>query len=154
MKIWYARVSTVGQCLDIQLEKLSRYGCERIFEDKRSGDDSLGGHAAKRWRDERGALAQAQALSFIRESELLVITRLLPQACSVLGLSQITAEVASKKVNRVRPRLSHGDGWGDCGAHHEAVVVGLLNLMWPKSLVYRSTSGQDWPRRPNPLAYL
>ena len=59
----------------------------------------MGGHAAKRWRDEREALAQA--LTFIREGDQLVITRLLPQARSVLDLSQITAEIAAKKVDLV-----------------------------------------------------
>ena len=59
----------------------------------------MGGHAAKRWRDEREALAQA--LSFIREGDQLVITRLDRLARSVLDLSQITAEIAAKKVDLV-----------------------------------------------------
>ena len=33
----YARASTIGQNLDVQLEKLREYGCEEIFEEKRSG---------------------------------------------------------------------------------------------------------------------
>ena len=99
MKIGYARISTVGQSLDIQLDKLNRHGCDRIFEEKRSGGGSLGGHAAKRWRDEREALAQA--LTFIREGDQLVITRLDRLARSVLDLSQITAEIAAKKVDLV-----------------------------------------------------
>ena len=35
--VGYARVSTIGQNLDVQLEKLREYGCEEIFEEKRSG---------------------------------------------------------------------------------------------------------------------
>jgi len=30
--VGYARVSSVGQKLDVQLEKLNQYGCEKIFE--------------------------------------------------------------------------------------------------------------------------
>ena len=59
----------------------------------------MGGHAAKRWRDEREALAQA--LTFIRDGDQLVITRLDRLARSVLDLSQITAEIAAKKVDLV-----------------------------------------------------
>ena len=34
-KVGYARVSSVGQSLDVQREKLS--GCDKLFEEKRSG---------------------------------------------------------------------------------------------------------------------
>ena len=34
-KVGYARVSSVGQSLDVQREKLG--GCDKLFEEKRSG---------------------------------------------------------------------------------------------------------------------
>ncbi|AXM98042.1 recombinase family protein [Pseudomonas plecoglossicida] len=37
MKIGYARVSTEDQLLDLQIEGLRQAGCERIFEEKKSG---------------------------------------------------------------------------------------------------------------------
>ena len=35
--VGYARVSTIGQNLEVQLEKLREYGCEEISQEKRSG---------------------------------------------------------------------------------------------------------------------
>ena len=35
--VGYARVSSTGQDLTIQLDKLQDYGCRRIFEEKKSG---------------------------------------------------------------------------------------------------------------------
>ncbi|MFW2510316.1 recombinase family protein [Staphylococcus epidermidis] len=40
MKIGYARVSTGLQNLDLQMDRLKEYGCEKIFTDNISGDKS------------------------------------------------------------------------------------------------------------------
>lgn len=36
MKIGYARVSSSGQSIDVQLQKLQEYGCDKIFQEKQS----------------------------------------------------------------------------------------------------------------------
>jgi DNA invertase Pin-like site-specific DNA recombinase len=35
--IGYARVSSVGQSLDVQLEKLKHFNCDKIYQEKVSG---------------------------------------------------------------------------------------------------------------------
>lgn len=62
MKIGYARVSTAHQNLDAQISALEHAGCERIFQEKQSS------------RKQREVLQEA--LSFIREGDTLVVTKL------------------------------------------------------------------------------
>lgn len=63
MKIGYARVSTQDQDLALQLDALSKEGCERVFQEKASG--------AQRDRPELKA-----ALSFMRKGDTLVVWKL------------------------------------------------------------------------------
>lgn len=82
--VGYARVSSVGQSLDIQLDKLKH--CERIFQEKKSGTNN------KRPRLEA-------CLEFVRDGDTLVVTRLDRLARSTLHLCQIAEELARKGVN-------------------------------------------------------
>ena len=52
--VGYARVSSFGQSLDVQLDKLK--GCDKIFKEKRSGVDS-------------GRPALKQCLEFLRDGD-------------------------------------------------------------------------------------
>ncbi len=63
MLIGYARVSTEDQNLDLQRDALTRAGCERVFEDRRSG--------AKADRP-----AFTAALDYARSGDSLVVWRL------------------------------------------------------------------------------
>jgi DNA invertase Pin-like site-specific DNA recombinase len=82
--IGYARVSSVGQTLDVQLEKLQR--CDKVFQEKKSGT------SGKRPRLEA-------CLEYAREGDALVVTRLDRLARSTLHLCQIAAELERKQVN-------------------------------------------------------
>jgi DNA invertase Pin-like site-specific DNA recombinase len=82
--IGYARVSSVGQSLEVQLEKLSH--CDKIFQEKASASSS------------KQPRLQA-CLEYVREGDTLVITRLDRLARSTLHLAQIADELARKQVH-------------------------------------------------------
>jgi DNA invertase Pin-like site-specific DNA recombinase len=83
-KVGYARVSSVDQSLEIQLEKLQ--GCDKIFQEKDSGTN-----------DKRQRLKDC--LEYVREGDTLVITRLDRLARSTHHLCQIAEELKRKKVD-------------------------------------------------------
>ena len=82
MRVGYAGVSSVGQSLDVRLERLAH--CERIFQEKRSGTT-----------DQRPALKES--LGFVREGDTLVVTKLDRLARSMLHLCAIGEELASRR---------------------------------------------------------
>ena len=86
--IGYARVSSVGQSLDVQEAVLRDAGCtggeNKIFAEKRSG----------RKASDREQLALA--LDFIRKGDTLIVTRLDRLARSVIDLHQIIARLTDK----------------------------------------------------------
>jgi len=82
--VGYARVSSVGQSLEVQLDKLK--GCHKIFQEKKSGA------SGKRPRLEA-------CLEYVREGDMLVVTRLDRLARSTLHLCQIADELERKQVN-------------------------------------------------------
>ena len=86
MLVGYARVSSVGQSLDVQLELLAEAGCNKVFAEKKSG----------RTTDGRAALAEA--LDFVREGDTLVVTRLDRLARSVGDLFAIIDRLQAKGV--------------------------------------------------------
>lgn len=82
-KVGYARVSSVGQSLDVQLDKLKN--CNKIFQEKKS---AAGGKRPQ----------LAACLEYVREGDILVVTRLDRLARSTLHLCQIADELKRKEV--------------------------------------------------------
>jgi DNA invertase Pin-like site-specific DNA recombinase len=97
--VGYARVSSVGQTLDVQLDKLKH--CDKIFQEKRSGASS------KRPR-------LKSCLEYVREGDTLVVTRLDRLARSTLHLCQIAAELERKRVDLqvLDQNINTGDATG------------------------------------------
>lgn len=84
--IGYARVSSTGQKLDVQRDKLNQANCERIYEEKRSGSNT-----------ERPELLSA--LSYVREGDTLVVTKLDRLARSMNDLSNIADQLNKQGVH-------------------------------------------------------
>jgi DNA invertase Pin-like site-specific DNA recombinase len=82
--VGYARVSSVGQRLDVQIDKLSH--CDMVFQEKKSGASV-----------NRPKLNDC--LEYVREGDTLVVTRLDRLARSTLHLCQIANELGRKGVN-------------------------------------------------------
>jgi DNA invertase Pin-like site-specific DNA recombinase len=86
--IGYARVSTVGQSLESQIEQLKEYGCKRIFKEKESGAKA-----------EREVLKEA--IEFLNEGDKLVITKIDRLARSVKDLQNIVSDLTDKNIGVV-----------------------------------------------------
>ena len=82
--VGYGRVSSQDQSPAVQHEKLSAFGCTRIYAEKKSG----------RQQDNRPQFLAC--LEFLRDGDMLVITRLDRMARSVLDLAKI-ADVLKRK---------------------------------------------------------
>lgn len=80
-------MSSLGQSLDTQIEKLTAFGCEKLFQEKRSGAS----------RDKRDAVNAA--LEFCREGDVLVITKLDRLARSMSDLQEIAKTLERKGVD-------------------------------------------------------
>ena len=87
MKYGYARVSSSGQDLTVQLDALKAAGCETIRQEKVSGTSTQG-------RDELNTL-----LEFMREGDELVITRIDRLARSVRDLQNIVYDLNKRGIN-------------------------------------------------------
>ena len=84
-RIGYARVSTTGQDLSLQRDRLA--DCDKIFEEKASGA--------------RGTVRPVleEAMNYVREGDFFVVTKLDRLARSVLELMQITQALQDKKCD-------------------------------------------------------
>lgn len=85
MIVGYARVSSTGQDHALQVEKLEAAGAEKIYSEKQSGLDR------KRPKLE-------ECLRFVREGDVLLVTKLDRLARSALHLHQIVEALDGKGV--------------------------------------------------------
>lgn len=87
MRIGYARGSSSGQRLNVQLDRLA--DCDRIFHEKASA-------ASAKNRPEL-----QKALDFVKVEDVFVVTKLDRLARSVVDLAGIVQKLEAKKVDLV-----------------------------------------------------
>ncbi len=97
--VGYARVSSVGQSLDVQLDKLK--DCDKIFQEKMTGTS-----------DKRPRLRAC--LEYVREGDTLVVSRLDRLARSTLHLCQVADQLQAKCVSLrvIDQSIDTGDATG------------------------------------------
>lgn len=87
MYIGYARVSTSSQSLENQIEQLKAVGCEKIFSEKKSGKNEVD-------REQFNIMTD-----FIREGDVLFVTKLDRLARSVIDLQNFAKFLQTKAVD-------------------------------------------------------
>jgi len=111
--IGYARVSSVGQNLDSQLDVLQKAGCKKIFSDKMTGS-----------RMDRPGWDQLMA--YVRPGDALVVTELSRMTRSLINLLETAQLLEQKQINLVslRENIDTSTATGRCflsmmGAIHQ-----------------------------------
>ncbi len=84
-KVGYVRVSSTGQDLAVQQEKLGRAGCEKVFKEKRSGVDA-------------GRPELKRCLDYLPEGDTLFVTKIDRLARSTSDLYRIVSALSEKGV--------------------------------------------------------
>jgi DNA invertase Pin-like site-specific DNA recombinase len=86
MRCGYARVSTIEQSNEIQIDQLTAAGCDKIFSEQKSGTNT----------EHRDQLAEC--LAYVREGDELVVVRLDRLARSTGDLLRIVETLEKKGV--------------------------------------------------------
>jgi DNA invertase Pin-like site-specific DNA recombinase len=84
--IGYARVSSISQNLDAQIDSLKQAGCERVFTDKISGTTK----ERPGWND---------LMDYIRNGDMLVISELSRMSRSLSHLLEIVDDLKNRQVD-------------------------------------------------------
>jgi DNA invertase Pin-like site-specific DNA recombinase len=85
--VGYARVSSTDQNLIAQEDRLKLAGCERMFAEKQSGKEADNRHELQ------------TALEWVREGDVLIVTKLDRLARSSVDLGRIAEILTEKKVD-------------------------------------------------------
>lgn len=119
MRIGYARVSTLDQNLDLQRDALASAGCEKIFEDRKSGK------AGTKRPDFEAALA------FLRPDDVLVVWKLDRLGRSLVEMMRTLEDIQRRNIKF----LSLTEQFDSDSAHgrfalqiHAAMAEYFLNL--------------------------
>ncbi|NLI25940.1 MAG: recombinase family protein [Acetobacter sp.] len=108
-KIGYARVSTIGQTLDVQIRTLKEFGCEKIFREKASGADA-----------ERVQLKRL--IRSLAEGDMVVVTRIDRLARSTFDLFAIVRDITQRGAQF----YSRAEPWADTTTSTGRLMLAVL----------------------------
>jgi len=126
-KIGYARVSTMAQNLDSQLDDLKKRGCTKIFSDKVSGA-----------RDIRPGWDQL--VGYLRAGDTLVVTELSRMTRSLMHLLQLVKEFEKKSIDIIslRENIDTSTATGRCFLS----IMGAISQMERELKAERAAAGR------------
>lgn len=108
-RVGYARVSTIGQTLDMQVQTLRSCGCNKIFKEKASGADS-----------ERSELKRL--IRSISEGDTVIVTRIDRLARSTFDLFAIVRKITQKGAQF----YSLAEPWADTATSTGRLMLAVL----------------------------
>ncbi|ABL01252.1 recombinase family protein [Pelobacter propionicus] len=127
-RIGYARVSTIGQNLDSQLDALTKAGCIRVFTDKASGV----AENRPEW---------TKLMDFLRPGDLLVVTELSRMTRSLMHLLQLVQEFETKGINLVS--LQENIDTSSATGRAFLSIIGAINQMERELKAERAAAGRE-----------
>ena len=126
-RIGYARVSSIGQNLDSQVDSLQKAGCEKTFTDKMTGS-----------RMDRPGWDQL--MEYVRPGDTLVVTELSRMTRSLMHLLETAQLLEKRQVNLVslRENIDTNTATGRCFLS----MMGAINQMERELKAERASSGR------------
>jgi DNA invertase Pin-like site-specific DNA recombinase len=126
-RIGYARVSSIGQNLDSQVDALQKAGCKKIFSDKMMGS-----------RMDRPGWDQI--IEYVRAGDALVVTELSRMTRSLMHLLETAQLLEQKHVNLVslRENIDTSTATGRCFLS----MMGAIHQMERELRAERASSGR------------
>lgn len=132
MHIGYARVSTTDQTLNVQVEQLEKYGCEKIFMEQASGKSSD--------REELSRL-----IDYAREGDTIHVTKVDRLARNTIDALQIADRLAGKGAGLVFHDLAELDINSDMGRVIYTTISAFAE-MERKRILQRCNEGREKAR--------
>ncbi len=109
MNIGYARVSTDGQSVAVQVRQLTEAGCEKVFQEVASGA-------------QRDRAQLCRLLAALAPGDVVTVTRLDRLARSTRDLLNLLATLGEKQAGF----RSLGDAWADTTTPHGRLLLTVL----------------------------
>ena len=110
--VGFARVSTHKQDIKDQIDQLKKAGCKKIFEGKNSGNR------------ENNAERLSELLNYIREGDVVVVTRLDRLGRSALQVIGVITEFHDRKID-----FKTLDGMFDTTVRNDPLSIALTQLL-------------------------